>query len=294
LPTWRRAILPRPLLITGASGTLGRAFARLCDQRGLRYRLLTRQQMDIADQAAVSRTVEELNPWAVVNAAGYVRVDEAERESARCLRENTDGPSILAAACAQRNVQLLTFSSDLVFDGRRRQPYLEGDTVGPLGVYGHSKAKAERRVLELLPTALVVRTSAFFGAWDHHNFVAVVLKSLRAGLRFIAAEDVMVSPTYVPDLVHACLDLIIDRESGVWHLANCGAITWADLARRAADFAHGHANNIEGRPLATLGWPAPRPAYSVLSSERGSLLPSLDDALSRHFGDPHLQTLICS
>jgi dTDP-4-dehydrorhamnose reductase len=92
--------------------------------------------------------------------------------------------------------------------------------VAPLNAYGRSKAEAERRVLDSDPQALVVRTSAFFGPWDEHNFVTQALAALGEGRPFAAAGDMTVSPTYVPDLVNACLDLLIDKECGIWHLTN--------------------------------------------------------------------------
>ena len=175
------------VVITGATGTLGIAFARLCDLRGLPYQLLTRWEMDIASPSSVMRVLSELQPWAVINAAGYVRVDNAEHEFDLCHRENTRGAAVLAATCAQQGVKLLTFSSDLVFDGTRRIPYVESDIPAPLCVYGHTKAEAEKQVLTLCPSALVVRTSAFFGPWDEYNFVTISLRKLLDNLPVIAA-----------------------------------------------------------------------------------------------------------
>lgn len=272
----------RPILITGATGTLGQAAGRLCQQRGLAYRLLSRADMDIADAQSVSLALDELEPWAVFNAAGYVRVDDAEYEPDRCRRENTEGPAVLAAACAQRGIRLVTFSSDLVFDGRKTTPYLESDKVAPLNEYGRSKADAETDVLDILPDALVIRASAFFGPWDDHNFVTQTLRALAAGRAVVAADDLTVSPTYVPDLIQASLDLLIDDETGIWHLANVGAVTWAALARSVAALAGAPASQVEGRPAETLGYLAQRPAYSALGSERGRLLPPLEDTLGRY------------
>ncbi|HVF51690.1 MAG TPA: family 1 glycosylhydrolase [Pyrinomonadaceae bacterium] len=138
----------RTLLINGATGTLGKAFARLCEVRGLSYRLLSRREMDIADARSVEAALAEYDPWAVVNAAGYVRVDDAEREPEACRRENACGPSVLADACARRGAALLTFSSDLVFDGAKRSPYTETDRPAPLNIYGQTKAEAEARARE--------------------------------------------------------------------------------------------------------------------------------------------------
>jgi dTDP-4-dehydrorhamnose reductase len=272
----------QPILITGASGTLGRAFAKICEERNLTYKLLSRQEMDIAVQPSVESAVSRYQPWAVINASGYVNVDNAEREFDRCFRENALGPAILATVCAARGIQLLTFSSDLVFDGGRQSPYLESDSVRPLNNYGRSKAEAERRVLDTCPEALMVRTSAFFGPWDSYNFVTLALSALTKGQRFAVSTDITVSPTYVPDLVHVSLDLLIDRAAGIWHLVNAHALTWLELAVMAAEKAGVDNSGLDARDSQELGYAAVRPAYSALSSERGIILPTLDDALDRY------------
>ena len=137
-------------------------------------------------------------------------------------------------------------------------------------------------MLAALPGAVVVRASAFFGPWDEQKFVAHALRALAARERFAAADDVVVSPTYVPDLVNAALDLLIHGESGVWHLATRGETMWADLARAAADCAGVSARTLAPVPSPELGWRAPRPRYSALGGERGPLLRELDDALGRY------------
>ncbi|HJT52022.1 MAG TPA: sugar nucleotide-binding protein, partial [Nitrosospira sp.] len=272
----------QPILITGATGTLGRAFATICEQRNLASRLLNRQEMDIAERTSVETAVARYQPWAIINASGYVNVDNAENDMDRCFRENTIGPSVLADVCRKQGIQLLTFSSDLVFDGGRASPYLERDAVAPLNHYGRSKAEAERSVLDRYPEALIVRTSAFFGPWDIYNFVTLALKTLAAGERFAASTDITISPTYVPDLVNVCLDLLIDKEAGIWHLTNGEPITWLGLALRAAEKVGIDPSALEGRTRDKLGYVALRPFYSALSSERGILLPTLDDALDRY------------
>jgi dTDP-4-dehydrorhamnose reductase len=272
----------RPLLITGATGTLGKAFARMCERRGLAYYLLSRQQLDIASASSVAAVLDRYEPWAVVNTAGYVRVDEAENEPELCNRENAVGPKLLAESCRARGIALLTFSSDLVFDGSKVSPYLESDEPRPLSVYGSSKAEAERLVIKSCPNALIIRTSAFFGPWDDYNFASALLDSLRTGQAFSTASDTIVSPTYVPDLVDASLDLLIDGECGIWHLANAGAVSWTEFARMLADKCGYDPRKIEGVTTASLGLQARRPAFSALASERGTLLPSLDDAVERY------------
>jgi dTDP-4-dehydrorhamnose reductase len=273
-----------PILVIGATGTLGQAFARICAERDLHCRVLTRADMDIGEPDSIERAIATHEPWAVINAAGYVRVDDAENDAERCFRENTVGPGNLAIACARHGLPLVTFSSDLVFDGQHDAPYVETDTPRPLNVYGESKARAEALVLDRHPEALVVRTSSFFGPWDRHNFVTLALGALRCGEAFHAAHDMTVSPTYVPDLVHACLDLLIDRESGIWHLANDGEVTWAELARRAAALSNVDTHRLNEFSSRSASSAALRPRYSALGSRRAFPMPTLDDALARYVG----------
>ena len=129
--------------------------------------------------------------------------------------------------------------------------------------------------------SLIVRTSAFFQAHDPHNFGLHVLKALRAGQPFAAPDDSVVSPTHVPDLVDAVLDLVLDGETGLWHLANPGAASWADFGRMIARAAGLDERRIEGRSWRSFGWPATRPANVALDSTRGRLLPALDAAIAR-------------
>jgi len=282
----------RPVLIAGASGTLGSAFARLCVSRGLAYRALSRHELDVTDRAAVERVVRESGAWAVVNAAGYVRVDDAERDVEACHRLNVVAAETLARACEDARIPFVAFSSDLVFDGEKDAPYVESDRVAPLGVYGRSKAECEARVLAAHPGALVVRTAAFFGPWDEWNFITRTLASLALGVPVDAADDLVVSPTYVPDLVHATLDLLIDGEHGLWHLANAGETSWADLARAAARGVDLDESLIRARPHTELGLSARRPRAVALDSERGRLMPPLESALSAYLYDrPWLRLL---
>jgi dTDP-4-dehydrorhamnose reductase len=274
-----------PILIFGARGTLGTAFSRVCRERGLAARSYARCDADISDALRIAAVLDETQPWAVVNAAGYVRVDDAERNWDACWRGNAIGVGVLAVACASRGIRLLTFSSDLVFDGGigRTAPYLESDRPRPLNAYGRAKAQAEQLARERWAGALVVRTSAFFGPWDEFNFVAHVLRSLDAGVPVAAACDLQISPTYVPDLVHAALDLLIDGESGIWHLANEGSVSWFELAQRVAQLAGHDVDRVVACSSDTLGLVARRPRYSVLGSERGALMAPLHAALDRYF-----------
>lgn len=268
----------RPILITGATGTLGRALRRICAERGLQAVTTSRADLDITDADAIARALGELQPWAIINAAGFVRVADAANERDRCFAENTTGPEQLAIACAERDLPFVTFSSDLVFDGQGARPYLESDAANPMCVYGASKHAAEQRVSASWEKSLIVRTSAFFGPWDRYNFVWSVLNRLHRGERVSASAREIVSPTYVPDLVHGTLDLLLDGEHGLWHLANPGEISWFDLARAAANEA-----GLDHRQIAAETHANTR--STALTTGRGLVLPPLEKALFSYARD---------
>jgi dTDP-4-dehydrorhamnose reductase len=278
-----------PVLIIGKSGTLGRAFAKICEDRFVSYKLLSRQDCDISNVASIESAIELYKPWAVINAAGFVRVDDAENESEACLRDNTTGPHNLAIVCNKYGVQLMNFSSDLVFDGRKPTAYVESDLPNPLNLYGHSKAQAEVLIQKEYPSSLIVRTSAFFSPWDEYNFVHYIRKALLNYETVTVPKDIFVSPTYVPHLVNACLDILIDNDSGVWHLANKGSLSWAEFAFLVAGKFDLNKSLINAVNAGEINYPAKRPFNSVLGSERGHLLPSFELAMDQYTQEQKVQ-----
>ena len=227
-----------------------------------------------------------LAPWAVINAAGYVRVDDAEATPDLCWRVNTEGVLHLAAGAAACQARYVTFSTDLVFDGLKKRPYVETDATRPINMYGASKRAAEERVATLVSEALIVRTGAFFSPIDHHGFLTHALREVSAGRELLAADDVVVSPTYVPHLVEAVLDLLIDGERGIWHLANDGQVSWADFAALAARIANLDDSLVRRVPVTDLGLRACRPAFSALDSERGKVMPTLESGVTEYLASP--------
>ena len=273
----------RPLLITGGSGRLGQAVVRSCVARGLPYRVPTRAELDVDDPGAVRAALELHRPWAVVNAAAFARPAAAEVDPEGCRRANLDGSAVLATACAATGIQLLCWSTHLVFDGCQRRPYVEDDAPAPRGVYATIKLEAEQVILASCPQALLVRAGPLFAPWDRASMAALALHTVPSRRHFKAADDVTISPSYLPHLVAAALDLLIDGECGIWHLANQGAITHADFARALFRGAKLSADWVRGVPATEIGWAAPRPVYSVLGSARGALMPSLDQAIAEYF-----------
>ena len=266
------SVKARPILITGATGTLGQAFSRICAHRGLQHVLTSRADLDICEEESIVAALERHKPWAVINTAGFVRTWEAAERQEECFKANVTGPEQLARACKLHGIPLVTFSSDLVFDGQLGRSYVEPDEPAPVCEYGRSKAEAETRLLQIDTDALIVRTSAFFGPWDRYNFLFNTVERLKRGEDVFASGKSLVSPTYVPDLVHATLDLLLDKETGIWHLTNQGAISWHELACQVADHAKLDATHIIVRDDDVS-------ADTSLTSKRGLLLRPLEGAI---------------
>jgi dTDP-4-dehydrorhamnose reductase len=273
----------RPILITGASGALGQALARACEHRGLPFVLTDRRELDLGDAAAVEMALYRFDPWAVVNAAGFGRVDEAERTPKACLDANVGAVERLVEACDARGVRLVGFSSDLVFDGEARRAYVETDAPNPSNVYGRSKALAEQ-AMGVGADTLMIRAGALFSPDDEVNFAHRVVQALSRRQVFAAAGDIILSPTYTYDLVEHALNLLIDGERGIWHLANVGETSWADFARRLAEALNLDERLVQSVPAAAFSGAARTPAYTALASARGALMPTLDSAIA-HYAD---------
>lgn len=275
-----------PLLIFGGNGSLGKALARICEVRGIVYHIVSRSEVDITSREAIHTILREKKPWAVVNAAGFSNIDEAERMPQVCYSSNTVGPSLLSEICSEENIKMVTFSTDQVFNGEKRNPYLENDLTSPLNVYGISKRKAEEYILSVNPRTLIIRSSSFFNPWQKTDPLSLVLASgIHLKQAWYLASDLIISPTYLPDLVNTTLDLLIDDESGIWHLSSQEEISLFDFHKLALKMANIRDANIFSVPLEKLNYPALRPKYSVLMSSQGVSLPCLEDSLHSYLNE---------
>jgi dTDP-4-dehydrorhamnose reductase len=246
----------RRVLITGAGGQLGHALLEAFAEDDVVA--LTRADWDVTQPPGdtVSRGRLDL----VLHAAAWTDVDGAEADPQTAAAVNVGGTANAAALGAS----LVTYSTDYVFDGRKREPYVESDGPNPLSVYGRTKLGGEAAAGS---DAWIVRTSWLFGATGH-NFVRTMLRLGAERDEVAVVDDQRGCPTYVGHLATATRVLVgADRPRGVWHVAADGDCTWADFAE--AIFAEA---GLDCRVLRIsteeLGRPAPRPAYAVLRSER--------------------------
>ena len=246
----------RRVLITGAGGQLGHSLARaFADDDVL---ALDRRGWDVTGD----RPPLPWQPELVLHAAAWTNVDGAEADPQGAAAVNVGGTANVAALCSSLGARLVAFSSDYVFDGTKREPYLETDAPSPLSAYGRSKLAGEHAAG---PRAWVVRSSWLFGETGH-NFVRTMLRLGQERDEVSVVADQRGCPTYVGHLAAATRELV-ELPGGIWHVAADGEATWAELAEAIFEEA-----GIDCRvvPITTeeLGRPAPRPAYSVLRSER--------------------------
>lgn len=282
--------------MAGAGGQVGRFLAGEAARRGREVSALTHRQWNIADPAAAERFIAEGD--LVINCAAIANVDAAESDPDTAYAVNVTGPENIAHACARAGAQLVHISTDYVFDGRQRHPYEVGDDAAPLGVYGRTKLAGELAVLAAMPDAHVVRTSWVYTGGDGNDVVAVLRRMAATDRTVDAVDDQTGSATYVKDLVDALLQIGEGyiREP-VLHVANDGTCTRYEQAQ--AVFSELGADPGRVRPVsaAKSPRPAPRPAYSALStamSVRAGLRPprpwraALAEALAQPVADGQL------
>jgi len=237
-----------------------------------------RAELDIGDRLALQRELAQVRPDVVINCAAYTNVDGAERDAAGAERVNRDGPGYLAAVARAVGAWTIHVSTDYVFDGAKRTPYLESDATGPRSVYGETKLAGERLLALAAPeTHTIVRTAWLFGAGGP-CFPATMLRLAASGKPLRVVDDQVGSPTYTGDLARALVEIATapagSRPLGILHVTAAGQCSWFELARETLARA-GLTTPVQPCTTAEFPRPAARPAYSVLRSERGA--PTLPD-----------------
>jgi len=279
------------LLVTGAAGMLGQAVAGAAARLGHDVVALARVDLDITDAAGVQRVVAASAPEAIVNCAGWTDVDGAEANEARALRVNGDGAGHVARAGARIGARVVHVSTDYVFDGTKREPWLESDPVGPLQAYGRTKLAGERAVAAATPQHAIVRTAWLFGAGGR-SFVDTMLRLGGEREEVAVVSDQVGRPTWTGDLAPALVEMA-ERygDVGVFHAVGPGQCSWYEFALEILDQAGVRCRVV---PTTTDRFPRParRPEYSVLGTERepGLRLPPWEQGVAGHLA--HVRTHI--
>ena len=275
-------------LITGAAGQLGSDVVDVLRAYGEEVAAYDRKGLDITDRVMVRATVQMVEPSIVVNCAAYTAVDDAEANEDRALEINAHGPAILAEECARTGARLIQVSTDYVFAGEAHAPYDEKTRPAPRTAYGRTKAAGEQAVLTSGADAHVVRTAWLYGQVGA-NFVKTMAPLAQTRETVSVVDDQIGTPTWTLHLARALVALgIADVPSGIWHCTNAGEASWYVFAR--AIFAELGLDPARVQPTTSEDFvrPAPRPAYSVLATEKWSRaglpeLPHWRDALHEAF-----------
>jgi dTDP-4-dehydrorhamnose reductase len=257
------------LLITGAAGMLGQDVVAAALAAGHDPVALSRAELDITDAEAVDAAVDGVKPDAVVNCAAWTNVDGAETNEPEAVAVNGEGAGHVAAAAARGGAWTVHVSSDYVFDGERREPYLESAPTNPASAYGRSKLAGEHAVAESAPgLSTVVRSSWLFGAGGP-CFPATILQLASGRSELTVVDDQVGCPTFTGHLAPALVELCTTRRPGVLHVAGSGRCSWFEFAT-AIVAAAGLECEVQPIPTTDMPRPATRPAYSVLRTERGA------------------------
>jgi dTDP-4-dehydrorhamnose reductase len=254
------------VLLLGHKGMLG---SDLAAQFKYRHEVVGMDigDIDITHASACRNAVDEIQPQLVINAAAYTNVDGCETAKEACFAVNAEAVKNIATACRDKNITIIHYSTDYVFDGTGSRPYTEDDPCNPINTYGASKLTGEHHLRHLTDNYLIIRTAWLYGA-KGKNFVQAILEKARTTGKLTVVDDQTGSPTCTRDLA-AATELLVDKNArGIFHITNRGYCTWYDFARKILQEAH--LDNVELLPMKTseLQRAAKRPAYSVLGMQK--------------------------
>lgn len=268
---------------------LAREVIGACRRRGHEVRAPGRAKLDITDPRSIDDAVGGFAPEAVINCAAWSDVDGAEDDERGATAVNDTGAALLAAAAERVGASILYPSSDYVFDGTKEAPYVESDLTNPISAYGRSKLGGETSVPVANPRHFIVRSSWLYGVGGK-NFVETMLQIGAAQPEVLVVNDQRGCPTSCVDLAEAMARLIETDQYGIHHIAGTGSCTWFEFAQEIFDQA-GYDTRVMSTTTEMMARKAPRPAYSVLVSEREPHfeLPPWQESLRRYLADRQLE-----
>jgi dTDP-4-dehydrorhamnose reductase len=254
------------ILLLGHKGMLG---SDLLFQLGKKHEIigLDKDEIDIASAAECRRAINENKPDIVVNTAAYTDVDGCEKAKDECFTVNAEAVKNIAESCREKNIRIIHFSTDYVFDGNGNEPYKEDSLCNPINVYGASKLAGERYLQEFSNNYILIRTAWLYGK-NGKNFVRTILEAARTKNKLEVVDDQTGSPTYTRDMAVA-VDLLIERNiTGIFHITNRGSCSWFQFAEKILQDEG--ITGVQVLPIKSgqLKRPAKRPAYSVLSMQK--------------------------
>lgn len=253
------------ILVIGANGQLGTDMVKVLHSREVIP--LTHKEIEIADEASVKRAMGIHNPQVVINTAAYHKVADCERNEVKSFEVNAIGAKNLANVCQEKDAVLVYISTDYVFDGEKKTPYLESDSPGPLNTYGISKLAGEYYIRYIWPKHFIIRTSGLYGSAKCRakggNFIDLMLRLARERDGIQVVDDEVLTPTYTKDLALQIQYLIQTDYFGLYHITNNDACSWYEFAQKIFEFSHLKVN-LKRTTVEKFGTEVKRPRYSVL------------------------------
>ncbi|WP_373057246.1 dTDP-4-dehydrorhamnose reductase [Zunongwangia sp. H14] len=259
----------KTILITGASGQLGKCFEKLSSHYPeFDFLFTSSSELDIRKKCEVSQLFGAKHFDYCINCAAYTNVEKAESEEEKAFAINAEAVKNLAEVCHSSNTMLFHFSTDYVFNGEAKIPYSEGDKTNPINVYGASKLKGEENIKKLADKYFIFRTSWLYSEFGH-NFFRTILKKAEEGAQLKITTAQIGTPTNANDLARLVLQLIASEndEVGLYHFSNEGQATWYDFAEEILKIS-GNSKTVELEKSNEYRTVAKRPGYSVLSKKK--------------------------
>jgi len=262
------------IIVTGAAGQVGSELVALSGEHDIMA--FNHQELDIGNAARVSEVLSTVKADAVINAAAYTAVDDAETEQEKAFHANADGVKHLAVACSAMDIPLLHLSTDYVFDGTSDTPYTEEMPCSPLGIYGQSKWQGEHNIQSACIKFLILRTSWVFGQHGN-NFVKRIVRVAQAQPELSVVDDQIGCPTEASDIAKTLLEIAKQIEAGnhawgIYHYAGIPSVSWCEFAKEILSNMQEFVDvsSVKLKAITTEDYPtkAPRPKYSVLDCQK--------------------------
>jgi dTDP-4-dehydrorhamnose reductase len=257
------------IVITGATGQVGRALQKVLTDQGLN--VLNTPRFDVANPATVQQ-LSELSPELVIHCAAMTNVDGCAKDPDTAFKVNAFGAQNVAHACIRCNAEMVYLSTNEVFDGRSDRPYREEDRTNPINPYGSSKRTGEQMAARYLKTGLYIVRTAWVFSPGSHNFPAKIIAAADAGKPLRVVADEVSNPTYAPDLAKAIAQLIETHTYGIYHLTNAGYCSRYDFAKEILRLSGRGQVSIEPITLAEYQRPSMVPPFTPLANTKGAEL----------------------